>query len=81
MKRILILLSLFVLMGASSCSTMADIETLCIMEPEREMCWINRDEGRGVLIKDMLFWYSMDERDFKQILKRLRECDKNAFQE
>jgi len=51
-----------------------DISSLCIMDPEEGMCWTNKEEGKGFRIEDMEDWYSINEDEFRLILRRLEEC-------
>lgn len=66
---------LFILMLLFFCSCKSDPpQSLCIMEPMSDTCWIDKDDHLGTSIEDMHGYYCVDKDDFKKLTTRLVEA-------
>lgn len=74
--KLFLSLQVCLLLGASDgCGSTVQIDSLCIVDTHKNVCWIDQAVDEKLPISEIDTWFAMDEDDFRKILNKLNECD------
>jgi hypothetical protein len=57
----------------SSCAG-APVKSLCVIDPDTSMCWVDKAKGEGLELKAMRGYFCVDRNDLERIGRKLNSC-------